>query len=199
MLELLVAANQTLYCASFVPQIIQSLRQRSTAGLSELFLFATANSYFFYVLYFTCLGLPYSYRASAGIQLVLSGSLVLQSWLYAHAEKRRRITGYLLVNMGMMIGTIMLALWAPVCTGNAAGWIALALVIVCRLPQIMQHYHARSTKGLSIGFSLLTAVAGLNEIILSLVYAFPLQTLCSSLWACATACVFIIQRIMYKK
>ena len=195
--ELLVVVNQSLYCASFIPQIIKNFRAKSGESLSDLFLLAMLNSYVCFCLYFFCLGMPVGYKMAALFQLVATIFLIVQRFVYRGSGTVAGIATIYGINTVLALAALVCASWYPFLIGNMAGWAAVVLIIISRIPQIIKIQYERSVGEFSKMMVLLIGAASVMEITLALLYKFPVQTLCSSSWALVTCVLFLVQFKLY--
>jgi hypothetical protein len=198
MLELLVVINQTLYCVALFLQIFKN-RQDKQTGLSDLFLAAMTNAYVFFTFYFICLRLPVGYQVSVIIQLVSSVVLVAQRFVYAQGHFPIRLLWYYGLNSVAFLALLRYAMQYPVVVGQYAGWIALLLIIGCRIPQVVKIYRTKKVANFSKAYVLLIVGAAAMELGIAVMYALPLQTVSSSSLTLLSSLIFIVQFKLYSK
>ena len=197
MLELLVMLNQSLYCGMFIPQVIKNFQIKSGKSLSDLYLIAMLNAYICFTFYFFCLNLPLGYKISVLFQLFATVVLILQRFFYDTRSKLIELIGIYLVNCVVVVFCVPYAYTNTLWVGNAAGWGAVALIMLCRIPQIIKMHREKSVGDFSKASVVLLGAASAMEIILTLWYKFPVQTLCSSTWTFFTFVLFLAQFKLY--
>jgi len=198
-LELLVFANQSLYCYANFPQIVANYRNKSASALSDFYLILLFNTYSMLLFYFFCLTQPVSYRLSIAVQFLTTATLVGQRLYYHRDEWWRWVMACYNVNTGFFLGFIPWACYYPVSTGNAAGWIALGLILVNRIPQIFHFYRTKTVEGFSPLFLVAFGAAGLMEMVIVLVYHLPIQTFFMALSGFAAIMIMSYQYRLYRR
>lgn len=191
--ELLVFINQAIYCYAFFPLLKENYRIKSAQGLSNGLLFMMFNSYLALGLYFFSLETPFSYRLSALVQLFMTGGLLIQHFWYDKFAHKFFIGVLYLINIAAVISCIPLAVRWPLIVGNIAGWIGLAFVILCRIPQIIKIHQERSVVGFSYGYAFFLGIAALMEMSIVIYYSLPIQTLGTSSFAFLSFLIFTAQ------
>jgi uncharacterized protein with PQ loop repeat len=191
--ELLVFINQAIYCYAFFPLLQENYRIKSANGLSNGLLWMMFNSYIILGIYFFSLSTPACYRLSAIVQLVLTSGLLAQHFWYDNFAHKISMGLAYLANIVLAVGFIPIAMKWPLLVGNAAGWVGLGLVVLCRIPQIIKIQQEQSVKGFSYGYALFLGIAACMEISIVLYYHLPVQTLGTSSFAFLSFLIFTVQ------
>ncbi len=191
--ELLILINQSIYCYSLVPLILENWRLKTAKGLSDGLVLFFLNAFIALLFYFFCLDLPISYRVSVITQTLLTCVLVGQRFWYDQFPHKKSLAILYGVNFIAIFSLIPLAFKYPHNVGHIAGWVGVALLVVNRVPQIIKIQRERSVFGFSYWFALLLGIASVMEFILVVVYHLPMQTMATSSWAFISFLIFTAQ------
>lgn len=191
--ELLIFINQSIYCYSLVPLILENRRLKTAKGLSDLLVLFFLNAFIALLFYFFCLGLPIPYRVSVITQMLLTSVLIAQRFWYDQFTHKKALAILYGVNFFAVVSLIPLALKIPHSVGNIAGWVGVLLLVANRIPQIIKIQRERSVEGFSYWFALLLGLAAVMEFALVVVYDLPMQTMATSLWAFISFLIFTTQ------
>jgi uncharacterized protein with PQ loop repeat len=176
----LISLSMLLYILSFLPQVIENYQIKSGTGLSDYFLIAALNTYITLTYYVFCLNLPMAYKIACPAQGILVLILIAQRLYYNHSPESGFYKKIYIVNLIGSLIFIPFAIIDPVHTGHIFGWISFILVISNQMPQVFRVISTKSVAGFSFMFILVSAVAAMLELYVSLILGLPLQTVFSA-------------------
>ncbi len=189
---------QFLYTICFIPQIIHNYRCKFGTGISEFFLIGYLNVYIALLYYVFLCNMPLAYKSMGVLQLLATLILIYQR-LYYNGRFTNRLWLFYVLNIILGLAVLPLAFKYPISVGLMGGWVMLLVGSVNQLPQIFKIYKEKNTAGFSLFFVVITALAGITEVTLSILLQFPMQTLLSSSRVAIIALIFCFQFWWYRK
>ncbi len=190
--------SQFLYLSCFFPQIMTNFRERSTHGLSDLFLFGYFNAYVAYMYYVFCLSLPFGFKVMTIAQMTALTILILQRMYYTSAYGMPHFKQIFLANTALFLGVFPFAMNNPQFVGDMGGWALVTIFSVTPLPQIFKVFREKSVSGFNIKFILLLLAAASLEVFVALVLNLPLQTLLCAAKSFVVYGIIIFQFWLYR-
>lgn len=208
-LSRIIFANILIFIANFIflfsliPQIILNHKIRSTKGLSDIFILASLNGQFSYLIYAFTTNLPLIYRLINPIYAFLLLIIIFQRFYYSDQKKHicydKKILKVYSINIIFLIYVSYLIFSGVTSLGYLIGWVPVGIGLWKKFPQILKVHRAKSVYGFSFFFILFSLFSYVCETVAAILLKLPVQVLMNDLRGLFINLVFIIQFWLYSQ
>jgi uncharacterized protein with PQ loop repeat len=190
----LVLFANFIFMISLLPQIFLNYKIRSTKGLSDLFIFASLNGQFSYLVYAFTKDLPKIYKIINPIYAFLFLIIIFQRFYYSDSTpKEKKVLRLYSFNIFILIFLTYLILSARSFIGNILGWIPVSIGLCKKVPQMFKVYKTKSVYGFSLFFILFSLVSYACETIAGFILQLPAPVLFNDIRGLSVNLIFLLQ------
>lgn len=190
----LVLFANIIFMVSLLPQIFLNYKIRSTNGLSDLFIFASLNGQFSYLIYAFIKDLPTIYKIINPIYAFLYLIIIFQRFYYSNLNPKEKVVLRLYsLNIFVLLYLAYIIFSERNSIGNILGWIPVSIGLWKKVPQIFKVYKAKSVYGFSLFFIILSLVSYSCETIAGIILKLPAPVLFNDLRGVIVNIVFLAQ------
>lgn len=176
-LALLTWVTNIVFFLSLVPQAILNFKLKTTRGISDFMLFSYFIGYITYNFYIFCLKLPFAYKITGPLSLLITLVMIFQRFFYAGTYKKDALLLTLYgINGIIALAVIPYAMHNAYVVGTISGWIQAFIWIPSGLPQIWQVYLTKSVLGFSFWSATLLFLGGCIDGLVTFWMGYPIQT-----------------------
>ncbi len=194
-----ISAANLIFILSLLPQIILNYKIRSTKGLSDLFILASLNGQFSYLIYAFSKDLPVIYKIINPIYALLFLVVIFQRFYYSDKTKKdKKILRLYSINVLVLVYLFYLIYFQGASLVNIIGWVPVGIGLCKKVPQMFKVYRAKSVHGFSMFFILLSLFSYFLETIAGLILNLPAPVLMNGLRGFLVNLVFLFQFKLYK-
>lgn len=188
-----------LYFIAICFQIYRNYKERSVKGLSDLMLFGYVCAYVAQIFYVFTMNLPTSCQVMIPLCLWAVVIMVVQRFIYRFGKGYMHtfVLSYIFF-LTVVIIAVPIAYHYRHLVGEISGWIAFVLWAVYQIPQMIKIYHEKSTKGFSLSFVVTMTLAGIVELISSLILKLPLASIVTIVRGIIFNGIFLAQFYVYR-
>lgn len=174
--ELLAFAAYGFYTVCFIPQIMINRKERSTEGLSAVYLLSYVLMYIFMIYYVFGCDLILTYKIMIPVEMLTMSVMILQKLRYHGLASDKKFFVALVIIIAMSVAAMPLVWCYPGVCGISCGWIASFFYAMYPIPQVLRVYRARSVDGFSKIFLRLQFCAVVCEGIAAVLLRLPMPT-----------------------
>lgn len=187
-----------IFSISMAAQLILNFRLKTTQGLSDFFILGFLNSQSCYIGFTYSLDLPLVYKVMNPLYGMLILILIVQRFLYAKQYANNKILPVYVINFFFALSVIVYAAQYSVWLGQLLGWIPIFICLAMEISQLSKIYLAKSVRGFSLYFVLISIAAYSFEFISALILKLPKQVLFTDIRGIAVFALFLIPFILYR-
>jgi uncharacterized protein with PQ loop repeat len=187
------------YTASFIPQLFENMRLRSTRGLSSISLIAYFIGYSSQMYYIFCKDLILPYKVIVPIEFCFMLIIAIQRFRYEGFFFDMLFFYFIIGTSFSTLLIFPIAVLYPYEVGSICGWISLICFISHPIPQVIKNYREKSIEGFSFGFVTLLAIAVTFELFVAIFRNLPIPTMGTAIKGHFFYMIFCYQFFLYKK
>ncbi len=188
-----------VFILSLFPQLHLNYKIKSTKGLSDIFILASLNGQFSYLVYAFIEDLPFIYRVINPIYAFLLLIIIFQRFYYSDGSvKDKNILRIYLFNILVLIYVAYLIFTGMTSLGYLLGWIPVGIGLWKKVPQMFKVYRSKSVYGFSLFFIILSLVSYTFETSAALMLNLPKPVLLNDFRGFFVNFVFLFQFWIYK-
>ncbi len=188
-----------IFIISLLPQIHLNYKIRSTKGLSDIFILASLNGQFSYLVYAFIKDLPLIYRVINPIYAFLLFIIIYQRFSYSDGSiKDKNILRIYLFNVLVLIFVSYLIITGATSLGYLLGWIPVGIGLWKKVPQMFKVYKSKSVYGFSLFFIVLSLLSYTFETSAALILDLPAPILLNDFRGFFVNFIFLLQFWIYK-
>ncbi|MFH1461571.1 MAG: PQ-loop repeat-containing protein [bacterium] len=182
-----------------MPQIYLNYKEKTTRGLSDLYLVGYFNGYAINFLYVFSLNFNLAYKVRAIAAVFAVGYMLWQRFSYDSDFLNLKIKSLYLADFLLIFLAGLLIFMDPFKGGHIAGWALVGIWTFYQLPQVIKIYKSKSVAGFSFVLVSLIGIGNTVELIMSFILKLPIQTHLIALRGIIIYLIFITQFITYGK
>jgi len=188
-----------IFLMSMMSQLILNFRLKTTQGLSDLFILGFLNSQSCYIGFTYSLDLPLVYKVMNPLYGMLILILIVQRFLYARQYANNKILPVYVINFFLALSVIVYAAQYSVWLGHMLGWIPIFICLAMEMSQLSKIYRAKSVRGFSLYFVIISIAAYSFEFVSALILKLPKQVLLTDLRGMMVFSLFLIPFVLYRE
>ncbi|MFH1461572.1 MAG: PQ-loop repeat-containing protein [bacterium] len=197
--NILIFIANLIFILSLFPQILLNYKIRSTKGLSDLFILASLNGQFSYLIYSFIKDLPFIYKIINPIYAFLFSIIIFQRFYYSDgSSKDKFILRFYIINLFILIYLSYLIFNGLTTLGSLLGWIPLGIGLWKKVPQILKVYKTKSVYGFSLFCIILSLISYMFEASAGFMLDLPVPVLLNDLRGFFINFLFLFQFWTYK-
>ncbi|MBD3272820.1 hypothetical protein GF385_00515 [Candidatus Dependentiae bacterium] len=194
-----VLVANLIFMLSLLPQIFLNYRIKSTKGLSDIFILASLNGQFSYLVYAFIKDLPFIYKIINPIYAFLLSIIIFQRFYYSDKSLNdKKILRIYLLNIFILFSIAFFIFTGLTNLGYLLGWIPVGIGLWKKVPQMFKVYKAKSVYGFSLFFIVLSLLSYTFETSAGLILNLPAPVLFNDLRGFFVNLVFLMQFWVYK-
>jgi hypothetical protein len=180
-----------------ISQLVLNFRLKTTKGLSDFFILGFLNSQSCYIGFTYSLNLPLVYKVMNPFYGMLILILVFQRFLYAKHYTNNNILFVYIVNFFCALYMIFYTAKYSIWLGKLLGWIPIFICFAMEIFQLFKIYCAKSIRGFSLYFVIITIIAYSFEFFSALTLGLPKQVLFTDIRGMTLFSLFLISFFLY--